>query len=268
MSEPILILTPRQVDDTFKLQAAALERGWQVGRLENWRVPHYLAERETVIYGEPLFVEVVAQTLGVALLQTPYDWLAQLPEHYLQRKVSFTNLGEARLLTRPMFVKPVEGKSFVACVYTHGTELLARDLLPDETPVLISEPVHWEVEFRCFVLDDQVVTYSPYLCAGELAEDENGNWPASQTEYSTALTFAQTVLSDKMISAPAAFVLDVGMLGDRDWAVIESNAAWGAGLYGCAPTEVLRILRRACIKKEQLMPKDEPWILPFGEIIP
>ncbi len=268
MSEPLLILTPRQVNDTITLQAAALARGWQVERLENWRAPLSLAEHDLVIYGEPLFAEVVAETLGCALLQTPPDWLARLPRRFLRREVACLTLGEARLLTQPMFVKPAEGKSFVARVYPHGTDLLARDLLPDETPVLISEPVQWDLEFRCFVLEHHVVASSPYLRVGELVEDENGTWVASEAECAAAVDYAQTVLSTPEISVPAAFVLDVGLLRDRGWAVIESNAAWGAGLYGCPPTAALDVLRRACLKKERVTISDDPWILPLGDILP
>lgn len=230
MFEPTLILTPRRLEATFSLQEAANRQGWQVERLENWRAPLHLAERKVSIYGEPLFAEVVAETLGFALLQTSYDWLTRLPGDYLQCEVHFTHFGEARLLTTPMFVKPVDGKTFVARVYEHGADLPDRDFLPDETPALISEPVRWESEFRCFVLEGQVLTLSPYVRAGELAEDEHGCWPASSEEIAAALDFTSHVLSDKAVPSPAAFVLDVGMIQDRDWAVVESNAACTAAI--------------------------------------
>lgn len=48
------------------------------------------------------------------------------------------------------------------------------------------------------------------------------------------------------VSVPEAVVVDVGMIRDRAWAVIECNAAWGSGIYGCDPVEVFRVLQRAC----------------------
>lgn len=33
----------------------------------------------------------------------------------------------------------------------------------------------------------------------------------------------------------------------RGWAVVEQNAAWGSGIYGCDPEEVLEVLRFAAI---------------------
>lgn len=38
---------------------------------------------------------------------------------------------------------------------------------------------------------------------------------------------------------PRAVVIDVGFIVGRGWAVIEFNAAWGAGLNGCDPAKVL-----------------------------
>jgi hypothetical protein len=39
--------------------------------------------------------------------------------------------------------------------------------------------------------------------------------------------------------------MDVGVIQHRGWAVVELNAAWGAGIYGCDPDEVLEVVRCA-----------------------
>jgi hypothetical protein len=44
-------------------------------RLDSWRVPAGLDRDDVALYGEPLFADVVAPSLGVALLQAPFDWL-------------------------------------------------------------------------------------------------------------------------------------------------------------------------------------------------
>lgn len=43
-----------------------------------------------------------------------------------------------------------------------------------------------------------------------------------------------------------SIALDVGIIQNHGWAVIECNAAFSSGIYGCDPLEVPRILRRAC----------------------
>ena len=42
----------------------------------------------------------------------------------------------------------------------------------------------------------------------------------------------------------------------RGWAVIESNPAWGSGLYGCDLNQVLGVLQRACLKSNGVTEAD------------
>jgi ATP-grasp domain, R2K clade family 2 len=59
--------------------------------------------------------------------------------------------------------------------------------------------------------------------------------------------FVETILADDRIEIPAATVIDVGIIRGRGWAVVEQNAAWGSGLYGCDPLKVLEVLRSATV---------------------
>jgi hypothetical protein len=232
---PTLVVPPRITPDTDAMLAAALAAGWDAERLASWRVPAGLSQRDPVLYGEPLFADVVAGALGIALFQAPFDWLPSLPQHYLQRAVTCTSLGAARQQVQPAFIKPADDKCFPAQVYASGAELPDDAVLPPETPVLISAPVSWTVEYRCFVADGQVHTCSPYWRDGTLAQAEDGAWPAPIVERDAALTFAHTLLAEPQVAVPPAFVLDVGIIAGRGWAVVEANSAWGAGIYGCDP---------------------------------
>jgi hypothetical protein len=64
-----------------------------------------------------------------------------------------------------------------------------------------------------------------------------------------ALQFAARVLQQDT-SLPHAVVLDVGVIEGRSWAVVEANAAWGSGLYGCDASQVLRVVHRACTRAD------------------
>jgi hypothetical protein len=77
---PTLILTPRYTEDSIALWQAGVQRGWDVERLQGWRIPEWLAEKEVVFYGEPLLASAVSQSLNVAPLEPPFDWLARLPD--------------------------------------------------------------------------------------------------------------------------------------------------------------------------------------------
>jgi hypothetical protein len=245
---PTLILPPRYTPDSIAVGKAAFRAGWEVERLTSWRAPADLVGHDVVLYGEPLFAAVVAPELGLLLLEPPPDWLAVLPRDLTRRQVRFTTLAEARGLPGPVFVKPAEDKCFPARVYRSGRELPGDDVLPGSTTALVAEPVDWEVEFRCFALDGEVLTLSPYWRDGQLAQAEDGSWPATEDEAGDARRFATAVLRDSRVSLPPAIVLDVGVVRGEGWAVIEANAAWGSGVYGCDPDEVLRVVRRACFR--------------------
>jgi ATP-grasp domain-containing protein len=256
---PTLVLPPRFTPDTLAVGHAAVAAGWAVERLSSWRVPEWLRGHEVVLYGEPLFAAVVADELGLALLEPPFDWLSMLAAEYRQREVRFATLHEARQLQQRAFVKPADDKCFVAAVFPSGQQLPGEDVLPGGTPVLIAEPVQWEVEFRCFVLERQIATLSPYLRFGELAQSSDGSWADDRTDQ--ARVFAQAVVSDDSVDLPPAVVMDVGIIQGRGWAVIEANAAWGSGVYGCDPAAVLDVVRRACLPRDRVSPEDQRWVV-------
>jgi hypothetical protein len=259
---PILILPPRYIPDSLALADAAMHARWDVERLHSWRVPDWLKGRgDVVLYGEPLFAAAVAKDLGVTLLEPPLHWLAEIREEYRRRKISFTTLADARKRLEPTFVKPADDKCFVAKVFASGRELPGETVLPGITPVLVAEPVKWTVEFRCFVLQRKILTLSPYLRQGELAQAADGSWPAPTSDTDEALTFAETVLADSTVHLPPAVALDVGIIENRGWAVIEANAPWGSGIYGCDPSEVLRVAERSCVGINRMSPEDKEWII-------
>jgi hypothetical protein len=111
--------------------------------------------------------------------------------------------------------------------------------------VLVSDVVEWEMEFRCFILDRKLKTFSIYLRNGELQQEQGFESPDEEDAQLTS--FVETILSDPEVALPRTAVLDVGIIRGRGWAVVEQNAAWGAGIYGCDPAAVLKVLRYAAV---------------------
>lgn len=172
------------------------------------------------------------------MLEPPDDWLPRLPEAYRKRRVELTTLGLQRASGQTAFVKPPNDKSFPARVYR-------PEELPegDDAPVLVSEAVTWEREYRGFVLDREVRTLSVYLRGGILQRDSG--YLTTEQERNEVETFLRPFLADPRVELPRAVVVDVGVIEGRGWAVVEANSAWGSGLYGCDPTQVLQVLRFA-----------------------
>jgi hypothetical protein len=204
---------------------------------------------------------LLLRTLYNSLIEPRLSWVAEIPFELRRREVQFANLAAARAHRARSFIKPADDKCFPARVYESGADLPPTDVLGVSTPVLISQPVAWGVEFRCFVLERQVATLSIYSRDGELAEAEDGYWPASPSETKEAVDFANIVLHDERVPFPPAGVLDVGVIRDQGWAVVEANACWGSGIYGCDPHKVLATLSRACMKRAALTNADRAWVI-------
>jgi hypothetical protein len=244
----MLIFTPRHTEDTQALWKAAVHLGWRTERLTSWRIPDHLRNvPDPVLYGEALFGPSLAEQLGLVLLNPPDDWLVRLPFEHRLRHIELTTLGAARSNADSAFVKPPNDKSFPAAVYS-GSELPTD--YTDDMPVLVSEVVRWEKEFRCFILDRTLRTYSLYSRYGEIQrESEYSSSPEEDRELER---FMSTLLADPRVDLPRATVVDAGVIEGRGWACVEQNAAWGAGIYGCNPSAVLEVLQHAAARIQAL----------------
>jgi ATP-grasp domain, R2K clade family 2 len=182
-----------------------------VVRLVNWRLPDEpKLISEPVLYLEALMAEEIAIQLGVCLLDTPSNWLPNIPQEYRKRWIYLTILGEAKQNQKTAFIKPPNDKSFPARVYT-ATDLPTD--YPDEMLVLVAEIVRWEKEFRCFILNRCLKTFSIYLRNGEL-QSEN-DFAHTEKEDFEVRTFVEMVLSDERVELPQAIAIDVGVIHGR-----------------------------------------------------
>ena len=240
---PTLILSSRYSDDSIKLRRAAISLGWDVMRLAGWRCPDDFEPEEPVLFAEPLFNQAVAEQLGLTVIEPPEDFLVRLPDEYVRRRVGLMTAAEARTLPGPVFLKPPNRKTFPARVYAGGSELPE---MPDDDPILASEPVEWLAEFRFFIRDRRVHAWSPYWLNGELARRDD-EWVIEPEMATATRSLVDRLLADSRIKLPAALVIDAGVIRGVGPAVVEANEASGAGIYGCDPRDVLEVLRAATV---------------------
>lgn len=232
--QPTLFLSPKFSPDSRVLQAAALAKGWNVNRLHRWTAPEFTGGK-CCVYGETLFARFIAEHLKLQLLDPPHDWLPALPEEFRKRKVDHMTVSEARKIAHRSFIKPVDDKTFKAQVFDSGSELPSH--LEESEFVLVAEPLKWVVEYRFFLLNGKALTGSVYSRNGELDET-----PGSPGDFEIAQKLAETVAGD----LPAGVVVDVGIIDERGWAVVEANPAWGSGIYQCDPEKVLYVVAASC----------------------
>lgn len=239
---PTLILSPRYTPDSIVLWQTAVHRQWKVTRLSHWHLDGFEIQSPVAVYGEPLFVQYVAEQLALTPVETPADWLPSLPYRYTNRAIKIKRIGDLVDADFPSFIKSPNDKTLAAKIYPAISDFSANQYLPPETVVLLAEPVSWEVEFRCFVHQRKCVTCAIYARNGRVAQDENGEWITSQADQDSALMFLDSFLPDGAVAIPSSIVIDVGLIPGRGWSVVEANGVWGAGIYGCDPDEVLSTL--------------------------
>jgi hypothetical protein len=198
-------------------------RGGTVHRIGRFWDPPVFDPRTVRVYGADSFCLVLQQKLGLTLCSPDDELLLDVPSESLNRQIARHMLGGASAITFPSFVKPVVPKQFRGAVYQSSRELVAECRgLSSNTAIFVSEPVALLAEARTFVIDGRVLDAAVYQGKAEAV---------GASTFVNALTRA--------MSLPRAVVVDVGLIDSRGWAVIEFNAAWGAGLNGCDPERVL-----------------------------
>ncbi len=257
---PTLILSPTYNYESKTLRKAAQTLGWSTFRFQGDSLPSSYDEEDTVdhaIYCTVPNAFVVANQLSSFLLGCSCDWLPELPDEFLRRKIILRKLRDAKSDTERRFVKPALGKSFVAGVTTGDRLSSVTPHLPANLLVHVSEVVQWEIEYRCFIADQSVVTMSPYRRGEAFFSDYKRPLNALRGEQEEALEFASSVI--QTVPCPRAFVLDVGKIKGRGWAVVEPNECWGSGIYGCEPLKVLDVLLASTVLRTAATEDDLFW---------
>lgn len=201
------------------------KNGGELLRVAKFWNPPLLDGKEIRVYGNNMFCLILAEKLGLELTSPEDDFLIKIDQNWTNRWINIMTLSEARNISFPAFIKPVVPKVFRAGVYSNLKALETEcNQLELATPIYVSEIVDIIAEVRCFILNGQVMTLSMYEGNGELQE---------------ARDFINSFILSNECLIPNSLVLDVGLISSRGWAVIEANAAWGAGLNGCDATKAV-----------------------------
>lgn len=241
---PSLICSSRYTVDSQILRKTAQGLGWETLRLDGNTIPDWFDppdDQIALFYTAPHAFDIARQ-LGRQLAGCNPDWTCNLPSEFLLRELRQTSLKEALSQAEGKFVKHSVSKAFPAQIYDTDSLSAATSAIHPDSLVHIGEPVTWTHEFRCFVADQSVQTISPYVYHGEIVTDYDSFPVVSQAELDQVHAFARQVLTHSSVVVPPAFVMDVGLIANRGWAVVECNECWASGIYACDPASVLRTL--------------------------
>jgi hypothetical protein len=106
------------------------------------------------------------------------------------------------------------------------------------------------------------VASSPYLSFGRPVW--RAWWQGGEKARPSADALAVCSRLLTAVSVPPAFVVDVGLIEGRGWAVVEFNPAWCSGLLGADPAAVLGVLEWACRDGNVLAVEDRRWVIDRG----
>ena len=235
-----LIAQPRNGSEDLALVSVARELNWDIELAPSgWRLDENHVIKPGIPYGSQIFCEVISQQMNWNLILNSFDWLSTLPFEVLGRKIEFMTLKDALKINVPKFIKPADDKVFPCKVYQTGQEINLYEGLSLETPTLVSDPVNFVSEYRCFVKDQRILTASCYKLGDEI--NNPNNWEVNLPEVLS--TLSKWLKEGLIISKPA--VIDVGYLDNGQLVVIESNPAWASGIYGCDLWGVLEVLQES-----------------------
>lgn len=201
----------------------------QVLRVARFWDPPAVPRTSVRVYGNETFCLVLQEKLDLILVTPPDDLPLSAPPDLLRRAITKRTLGDTSVLRYPIFVKSLIPKLIPSRVYCGAVELCdASAGLDSATELLVSEPVTIMAEARAFVLRGAILDLALYEGSGDL---------------DSARACVQQLV--ERMSLPDAVVVDVGVLDDGRWVLVEFNAAWGAGLNGCRAELVLPAIAAA-----------------------
>ncbi len=245
-----VILSQRYSHDSRLIESTATSEGYTTYRIQGTQFPDALKEVALLVYCEGFMAEYVSQQLNVVLLRPEIDALAKVDQSLLHRRVTFCQKAALMPFSQPTFVKPADQKFFQAGVYHSIDEIVGLDECPDDDPIFMSDVVDFVEEYRFFCLDGAVLTGSIYLKAGEFIGDDR----ALPEPSADLWDFANRILQAVGGMVPPGVVVDVGVLADGRFALIEFNPVWASGIYGCDPVQVLSVLEGACFMRSEMPP--------------
>ena len=259
-----LVLSTWSLPGSKALAEAAKQLGWRVYAFDD--NPQAKPRGKVVFYGGTDQALAIATRFHLALLEPPFDLLAQLPVEFRRRTVEFVRFADISRLKARTFAKPADplNKCFDPGIYGSVHEIRAPKGVNAHSPVLLAEPVEWSAEFRCFIKDGEVFAWSPYISFGRPVWKPFAPGTLATEIPANLLLFCRRLFSQSGLLFPPAFVMDVGLIDNRGWAVVEFNPAWCSGILGADPRKVLYVLERASQDQCRLRLSDCSWLRDKG----
>ncbi len=230
-----VLLIPDKIDverdsiaNSWKKSGGEIKR---IGRF--WKRPNIDSEKRITIYGIDTFSLVLAQVLGLKLIEPKDELISELDFNWIKRKIEIVKIQEIEKSLFPIFIKPVKPKIFKSRIYDDFNSFIKETKgIEQNEQVIKSNIIKIESEVRAFILNNKILDMAIYEGSSDLE---------------LAREFLTDFLHNHSIDLPESYVIDLGFNQTDKWFVIEFNSSWGAGLNSCNPNKVIVGIREATI---------------------
>ncbi len=231
---PTLLLQSGLHEDAAALERLADACGMTVVRRVRARTA--LPAGNMAFYGDSFSGPRLVAERHYELLEPTFDLLACLPHEFVRRQISFGPLCALVARHATGFFKPADAcaKAFHGTVYDHGAAAALASGRHADAPSLFSEVVAWSVELRLVMHCGRVLSAACYMRDHRRAPEPLQPFAIDPALVAEAVAFAKRLNHDARVDLPPAFVVDVGLIPDRGWAVVEFNPLWCSRFYGAA----------------------------------
>lgn len=184
----------------------------------------------TLVVGGIRTVEKAMRQIGMKTPQA--NNLPDELEPYFGRKIRKTTLGIVRSEwkvrnAQSCFLKPLgQNKLFSALALFGADDLQSLAKHSDETPVIVSDYVLFDSEWRVFVVSGEIVGMS--------------NYQGDCLVYPSARTIKAAI--EDFRTAPAAYGIDFGVLSNGETVLVEANDGYSLGSYCLNPVDYSYLL--------------------------
>ena len=152
---------------------------------------------------------------------------------YLKRKIWFDNINSFSSnpdkFTKGYFIKPVKEKVFTGHICSSSKDLVGCGNEYENYEIIVSEPINFQSEYRCFVYYNTLLDIKPYVI-----DKHNLTIPDTKTIH-------EIINEGKKLNVNA-YSLDIGVDDKERTLLIECNDAYALGCYGLNPVEYAKFI--------------------------
>lgn len=175
---------------------------------------------ETIICGYIGDIHLGLKKMGKPIPE-PLDYPESLMS-FLNRKIYKSTLGDIRNGIDKLFIKPIEHKLFNGFIFDGTLSSRKRVIsLNDETPIWVSECVNMFSEYRCIILEGEILDVRRYKGDWALAPDRD-------------VVENAVICFENSGKAPVCYTLDFAVTSSGT-VLIEANDGFAFGHYGMNP---------------------------------